>query len=83
MFKLEWGHRTTFKHVLKAEGGAPHIFKLTWVGAAGRVESVMTKTYTTSWLHLASWNLLDSQLSLESEMESSVAKSAHKEQASI
>ena len=37
----------------------------------------------TSWLHLASWKMLDSQLSLESKMESSVAKSAHKEQASI
>ena len=27
----------------------------------------------TSWLHLASWNLLDSQLCLESKMEPSVA----------
>ena len=29
----------------------------------------------TSWLHLASWNLPDSQLSWESKMEPSVAKS--------
>ena len=28
MFKLEWGHRTTFKHVFEADGGTTHIFKL-------------------------------------------------------
>ena len=32
---------------------------------------------TTSWLHLASWNLPDSQLSWESKMEPSVAISTH------
>ena len=58
MFKLEWVHCTMFKHVLEAEGGIPHIFKLMC-----RVGSDLTKNITTPWLHLASWNLLDSQLS--------------------
>ena len=38
----------------------------------GRV--VLSANTTTSWLHLASWNLPDSQLSWESKMEPSVAK---------
>ena len=40
-----------------------------WVG--GWV--VLSGNNTTSWLHLASWNLPDSQLSWESKMEPSVA----------
>ena len=28
-FKLEWVHRTMFKHVLETEGGTPNMFKLT------------------------------------------------------
>ena len=35
----------------------------------GRVGSVLAENNTTSWLHLASWNLQDSQLSWESKME--------------
>ena len=31
----------------------------------------------TSWLHLASWNLPDSQLRCESKMDPSVAKVKH------
>ena len=34
---------------------------------------VLSGKNTTSWLHLASWNLPDSQLSWESKMEPSVA----------
>ena len=34
---------------------------------------VLTKNNATSWLHLARWNLPDSQLSWESKMEPSVA----------
>ena len=35
--------------------------KLDWVVGSGR--SVLAENSTTSWLHLASWNLQDSQLS--------------------
>ena len=35
---------------------------------------ILSGNIATSWLHLASWNLPDSQLSWESKMESSVAK---------
>ena len=41
--------------------------------SGGWVGSVLTKNNTTSWLHLASWNLLDSQLSWVSKMGPSVA----------
>ena len=41
-----------------------------WVGGWG----VLTGSNTTSWLHLASWNLPDFQLSWKSKMELSVAK---------
>ena len=70
MFKLGWGHRTEFKdrggdtaqkdrtdekdrggHRTSAAGG--------WVG--GWV--VYQSNNATLWLHLASWNLPDSQLS--------------------
>ena len=34
---------------------------------------VLSGNITTSWLHLASWNLLNSQLCQESKMEPSVA----------
>ena len=37
--------------------------------------SLLVHNKATSWLHLASWNLPDSQLSWESKMEPSVAKS--------
>ena len=57
-------------HVSEAEGGH---FQTNPSGRPGRVGSVLTKNNNTSWLHLASWNLLDSQLSLVSKMEPSVA----------
>ena len=45
IFKLRWGHRTRFKPS-----------KLRW-----RVGGFPIGNNTTSWLHLASWNLLESQ----------------------
>ena len=40
---------------------------------AGWLGGFLIGNNTTSWLHLASWNLLHSQLSGESKMEPSVA----------
>jgi len=39
--------------------------KLDWLvgSGCGAYVSVLAENITTSWLHLASWNLLDSQLS--------------------
>ena len=51
--QLGWGHRTTLKDKTELAGRS---------GRSGRVGSVLTEIDTTSWLHLASWNLPDSQL---------------------
>ena len=65
MFKLGWGHRTRSK-----------MFETT--NTMGRVGGWWVGNYSDNnaflWLHLASWNLPDSQLSRESKMEPSVAK---------
>ena len=60
--QLEWGHCTTLKE---------KIYMVGWVGGGWVV--IPSGNNTTSWLHLASWNLPDSQLSWESKMEPSVA----------
>ena len=81
---MGWGHRTTLKESIYWEGGhrtyfvgvgTPHnIYRKSlavggWVGAGwSKLEN-----NATLWLHLASWNLPDSQLSWESKMEPSVA----------
>ena len=44
-----------------------------WVGRLRRLCGNYSDNNATSWLHLASWNLPDSQLSWESKMEPSVA----------
>ena len=40
----------------------------------GRVGGFMVENNATLWLHLASWNLLDFQLSWKSKIEQSEAK---------
>ena len=81
------GHRTYFVNEGNNWGGdtAQHwkqkqLLKLDWVVGSGLVWSglvgsglVLTENNTTSWLHLASRNLPDSQLSCESKMEPSMA----------
>ena len=42
--------------------GNMEVLKLDWVvGRVGSVGSVLAENNTTSWLHLASWNLPDFQ----------------------
>ena len=59
------------------EGGTHRTERLTNIDMAGGGGGwmVLSGNNTTSWLHLASWNLPDSQLSSESKMEPSVATS--------
>ena len=67
MFKLGWGHRIRSR-----------MFETT--NTMGRVGNYSDNN-ATLWLHLASWNLPDSQLSWESKMEPSVPiwlKSRHR-----
>ena len=79
---MGWGHQTTLKESKYWEWGTPHI--LCWGGdttqhlqkklSCGWVGGSKPENNTTLWLHLASWNLPDSQISWESIMEQSVAK---------
>ena len=52
--------------------GTPHKISVQENPYGGWV--VLSGNNTTSWLHLASWNLPDSQLFLQSKTEPSVAK---------
>ena len=81
---MGWGHRTTLKESIYWEGGhrtyfvgvgTPHNIYRKSLAVGGWVGGGWSKpeNNATLWLHLASWNLPDSQLSWESKMEPSVA----------
>ena len=62
--QLVLGRRTTFKE---------KIYMVGWVDGWMAGWMIPTGNIATLWLHLARWNLLDSQLSWVSKMEPSVA----------
>ena len=77
-----------FLDILEAEGGPPHIpFEGIWLNVQTRlrtpnkIQICLRSSWggwseandnAMLWLHLASWNLQDSQLGLESKIEPSV-----------
>ena len=74
MFKLGWGHRTRSKmfettNTIGRVGCAGYVVggsvaqAMWWVGRLRRLCGNYSDNNATSWLHLASWNLPDSQLS--------------------
>ena len=63
-------------------GGTPHIYNEMKDRRVMDGWMVLCDYNATSWLHLASWNLPDSQLSWESKMEPSVAKIKKSEKSS-